>query len=294
MNGGATIQIGTVARIPLRVHVSWLVVLFLVTSSLSRSLAPVAGRFAPITALVTAMVFFGAIVAHELGHALVARRAGVGVSAITLFVFGGVASLEGEPRRARDELAVAIAGPIASAMIAALAFAVSLLALPPILIEPLRWLARVNAGVAIFNLLPGFPLDGGRVLRGVLWAVWRDPYRATRAAAAVGRGIAYAMITLGATSAVLGSIGDGIWIGLLGWFLLSAARAAGASLPTIPAAASVASYVHFVMATGDRRPYLIIDHDRALGAITIERALRVPPQFRQVVTVRYLADEVPA
>lgn len=292
MNGGATIQIGTVARIPLRIHLSWLVVLFLVTSSLSVSLAPVAGPFAPVVGLVTAMAFFAALVAHELGHALVARRVGVGVSAITLFVFGGVASLEGEPQRPRDELAIAIAGPIVSLVVAGVTFALSLLALPPVLVEPLRWLARVNAGIAVFNLLPGFPLDGGRVLRGILWAIWHDAYRATNTAARIGRGVAYAMITLGVGVAAFGFIGDGLWIGLVGWFLLSAARAAVPPLPTIPANASVATYVNFVMTTGDRRPFLIVDNQRALGAITIERALRVPPQFRQVVTVRDLADEV--
>jgi Zn-dependent protease len=291
MNGGATIQIGTVAGIPLRIHVSWVVVLFLVASSLSLSLAPTAGTFAPVVGLLTATAFFSALVAHELGHALVARRAGVGVSSITLFVFGGVASLDSEPQRPRDELAIAIAGPLVSVFIAVVAFALSLLALPPIVAEPLRWLARVNAGVAVFNLLPGFPLDGGRVLRGILWAVWRDPNRATATAAGVGRGIAYAMITVGVGVALFGFIGNGLWIGLVGWFLLSAARASVAPFPTIPAAASVGAYVKFVMTTGDRRPYVVIDQERSLGEITIERALRVPPELRQVVTMGDLAAE---
>jgi Zn-dependent protease len=285
MTGGATIQLGTVARIPLRIHVSWLVALFLVASSLSVSLAPVAGAVAPLVALVTAVSLFAAVVAHELGHALVARRVGVSVSAITLFVFGGVASLEGEPKRPRDEVAIAIAGPIVSVAIAAGAFLVASLPLAPIASEPLRWLARVNAGIALFNLLPGFPLDGGRILRGALWAAWRDAYRATSAAAAVGRGIAYTMITLGVAGALLGWRGDGLWIALVGWFLLSAARAALSALPTIPASTSVASYVRFVTTTGDRRPFVIVDHERAQGTITIERALQVPPDLRPFVSV---------
>jgi Zn-dependent protease len=283
-----------VARLPLRLHLSWVVVVLLVPSALSLSDAPAGGTHAPVVGLVTSLAFFAALVAHEVGQGLVARRAGIGVSSITLFVFGGVASLEGEPQRPRDELAIAIAGPIVSVLIAAGAFALSLLPFPPIVVEPLRWLARVNAGVAVFNLLPGFPLDGGRVLRGILWAAWGDAYRATTAAARAGRGIAYAMIALAVAMGVFGFIGDAIWIGLVGWFLLSAARAAVAGIPTIPAAASVATYVNFVMSTGDRRPFLVVDHERSLGAITVDRALSVPPQFRQVVTMGELATEVAA
>jgi Zn-dependent protease len=201
MNARAAMQVGTIARIPLRVHVSWLVALFLMTSSLSISLAESAGAFAPFVALVTAIALFASLVAHELGHALVARRCGVGVSAITLFVFGGVATLESEPRRPRDELAIASMGPIVSLVIAgvaaSLAFVGATHGLPAVIAEPLWWLARVNLGIAIFNLVPGFPLDGGRILRAAIWAVRRDAFTATMSAARIGRGIAYAMIALG-------------------------------------------------------------------------------------------------
>lgn len=226
MPGGAGVRLGTIAAIPLRVHFSWLIALFLMTSSLSVELAPTAGRASPVLALVTALVLFASLVAHELGHALVARARGVGVTAITLFVFGGVASLETEPKRARDELAIAVAGPLVSVVLGASALLLAHAGLPPILAAPLGWLGRVNVGIAIFNLLPGFPLDGGRILRSVLWALRKDAYRATIGATRVGRGIAYGLVTLGAARAMLGSIGDGFWIALLGWFLLSAARAA--------------------------------------------------------------------
>lgn len=219
-------RLGTIAGIPLRVHFSWFLALFLMTSSLSVELAPSAGRAAPLLALVTALVLFASLVAHELGHSLVARRRGVGVISITLFVFGGVASLESDPKRPRDELAIAIAGPLVSALVGAAALLLARAGLPPIVAAPLAWLGRVNVGIAVFNLLPGFPLDGGRILRGVLWAVRDDAYRATMGATRVGRAIAYGLITLGGARAVLGSVADGFWIALLGWFLLTAARSA--------------------------------------------------------------------
>jgi Zn-dependent protease len=117
---GASIRFRSIAGIPLRVHASWLIALFLATTSLSSDLAPSAGRFALVIALATALALFASLIAHELGHALVARRCGVGVKAITLFVFGGgVATLDTEPRRPRDEFAIAIAGPIVSVLIGA-------------------------------------------------------------------------------------------------------------------------------------------------------------------------------
>jgi Zn-dependent protease len=286
---GDTIQIGSVARIPLRIHASWLVALFVVAASLSLSLVRSAGQLAPLVALVTVAALFAAVVAHEVGHALVARRAGIGVSGITLFVFGGVASLDEEPARPRDEIAIAIAGPIVSALLAVVAFVASRLPVPPIVAEPLLWLAQVNAGIAIFNLLPGLPLDGGCLVHGVLWTVWGDAHRAKIAAARAGRGIAYALFAFAAVRALSRSPGDALWIGLLGWFLLSTANANIAALPTIPANASVATYVRLVTTTGDLRPYLIVEDDRSRGAITIERALRVPPGARSSITVGELA-----
>lgn len=226
MEGGAAIRVGAIAGIPLRVHFSWLVALFLVTSSLSAELRASAGAAAPLVALATALCLFAALVAHELGHSLVARRAGVGVRSITLFVFGGVASLEDEPRRARDELAIALAGPVVSVVIGVSALLLARAGLPPIVAAPLGWLGRINIGIAIFNMLPGFPLDGGRVLRAALWAAKGDGLWATLGAARVGRGIAYGIVALGVLGAALGGIADGLWTALVGWFLLSASRAA--------------------------------------------------------------------
>jgi Zn-dependent protease len=121
-------------------------------------------------------------------------------------------------------------------------------------VEALGWLARVNAGIAIFNLLPGFPLDGGRIVRGAVWATWRDPHRGTVAAASVGRGIGWALITVGVMRALLGWIGDGVWMALVGGFLLSASRAAIEALP-------VGSYVELLAAKGSRCPPVAVDHD---------------------------------
>jgi Zn-dependent protease len=242
MKARAAMDLGTVAGIPLRVHVSWIVALFFMTSSLSVELATSAGRFAPVLALGTVILLFAALVAHELGHALVARRCGVSVSAITLFVFGGAASLESEPRSARDELCIAVAGPLVSVALAVVTYGLARISPTPIVHDPLEWLARVNLGIALFNMLPGFPLDGGRILRAVLWAWRRDVFSATTRAARMGRGIAYGMISLGLARALLGWSIDGVWMALVGCFLLSAARAAVLALPR-PAIADIVEQV---------------------------------------------------
>ncbi|MGE0791696.1 MAG: site-2 protease family protein [Sandaracinaceae bacterium] len=193
------------------------------------------------TAFAAALLFFGSVLVHEMSHALVGRTQGVPVSRITLFLFGGIAHMDEEPRSPKAELLMAGIGPITSLAIgvAGIAGGVALsgvsataLLTDPVEVMPrvgpfatlLLWLGPVNVALGLFNLLPGFPLDGGRVLRATLWAAFRDVERATRWASRSGQLLAAGLAALGVWSMVGGGFGQGVWLLLIAWFLFGAAR----------------------------------------------------------------------
>ena len=224
-------RIGRIAGIELRIHPSWLVIAFLITYSLAVAQFP---RQFPgwnegqywIVAAATAVLFFGSVLAHELSHAMVARRFGMRVDGITLFIFGGATSLEGDSRTPREEALIALAGPATSIAIGLVFIALDLLVPHPQFGALIGWLGFINIALGAFNLIPAFPMDGGRVLRAVLWR-WRgDPLVATRNAAQVGRFLAYLLIAGGVYIALRpGGLFSGLWLALIGWFLSNAAEA---------------------------------------------------------------------
>ncbi len=225
----ASLRIARVWGIEIRVHASWLLIFALVTWSLGAGYFPESYPLLDrpttwILAVVSALLLFASVVVHELSHSLVARAHGLEVHSITMFVFGGISELKGEPTRASTEFLVAIAGPIASFVVSGVAYAASLLtsqvSLP--LTAMAEYLALINAILGAFNLLPGFPLDGGRVLRSVLWGITRDLARATRIAASAGKGVAYGLIALGMLQLFAGNVAGGLWIAFIGWFLIQA------------------------------------------------------------------------
>ena len=184
-------------------------------------------------AIVTSVLFFAAIVAHELSHALVARRRGLPVRSITLFALGGVAQLEKDATDATTEFLVSIVGPIASAIIGFVCLLLAWVLGWTVMAEPatpltamLVWLGYINIGLAVFNLLPGFPMDGGRILRALIWWCTGSAERATRVASMTGQFIAFAFIIFGIFRFFRGAGFNGIWMAFIGWFLLNAAKAA--------------------------------------------------------------------
>ena len=229
------LELGRVVGIPISVDAGWLIVLSLVTWTLATRYFP--GQIASLTpaaywgiGLAAAVLLFLCVLLHELGHSLVARLAGIPVSRITLFIFGGVAHIASESRRPLVELSVALAGPVVSAGLGGLCrWGAGLISpqTPPALagVAILRYLAVVNMAILVFNLLPGFPLDGGRVLRAVLWAVMGDLRKATRIASALGSALGLGLIVLGAYAIFRGGALNGLWYVLLGWFLRDAAHA---------------------------------------------------------------------
>ena len=253
MEASAGLRLGRIAGIDVHADWSLLIIFLLIAFSLGAGVFPAwhpnwSPALAWLTALGAAALFFASVLLHELSHALVGRRYGIQVNRITLFMFGGMAHMENEPPTWRGELAMAIAGPLTSLALGVIfAIAVNLIA-GPVDIDPqspasglaaldpastlLFWLAPVNVVLGLFNLVPGFPLDGGRVLRAIIWGASGDLVHATRVASRIGQVVAWALMAVG----LLMMLGvrvpffgsgpvSGLWLAFIGWFLNNAALA---------------------------------------------------------------------
>jgi Zn-dependent protease len=227
----SSVRLGKVLGIPIGVNYTWFIVFALVTMSLATGYFP--SRYSDWSlagylgiGLLTSLLFFGSVLIHELAHSIVALSRGIPVKGITLFIFGGVANIGREPDRPMTEFLVAIAGPIASLLLAA-AFGLFWLTGQVFDVSALAglglYLATINLWLALFNLLPGFPLDGGRVFRSAVWAWTGSMNKATHWAARSGRAIAILMIIGGGAMILTGNWGNGIWLAFIGWFLDNAA-----------------------------------------------------------------------
>jgi Zn-dependent protease len=250
-----SIRLGRILGIEVGFNWSLIFIFAYVVWLLATAVLPIddAGLAAPvywIAAAAGAVLFYMSLLAHELSHALVARRNGVKVAGITLWLFGGVSQLEGEPPNARAEAFIAGVGPLTSFAVAAVAFAVALVTQANALLADLfSWLTFANLGLGLFNLVPAFPLDGGRLLSSILW--WRSGsrQRGVHNAVRVGRVFAYLMIAAGVLELFLGQNASGIWIAFIGWFLLSAGTTEEsgsmmrAALRSVPVSAAMSSPV---------------------------------------------------
>jgi Zn-dependent protease len=230
MSGG--IRLVRVFGIQIVVQPSWFLILALLTLSLATGVLPavLAASHAVYwtLALAAALLLFGAVLVHELAHSLVARAQGIPVRSITLLLMGGVASIDQEPAGPGREILVAGAGPLASLAIGGALILFAQVVQAPLALHAMAvYLGYLNIVLAVFNLLPAFPLDGGRLLRAVLWACWRDRGRATAGAAEVGRMFGYALLGMGALLVLAGDLIGGLWTCLVGWMLLQSSRAAG-------------------------------------------------------------------
>ena len=236
-----------VRGIPIGVDWSWFFVLFLIIWFLSGSyrtlLGDPEGSFEPYAfAVISAFLFFASILLHELGHAFVALRRGIGISDITLWMFGGVARMTRDSDSPGTEFKIAIAGPVVTLLIAILCVAVGILsagghdfweamrvrdqAHTSGILALVAWLASINLLILAFNLIPAFPLDGGRVARSIAWKVTGDRNKATRGAARLGQGFSYLFIAIGILLFLRGDLINGVWLGLIGFILLQSARGA--------------------------------------------------------------------
>ncbi len=297
---GPSLRIGRLFGIQIGLHVSWFIIAAIVTYSLAVFQFPGTYRgWDPglywLVGAAAALLFFASVLAHELSHALVARRFGVKVKDITLFIFGGAAHLESDARRPRDEALIAGVGPLTSLLIGGIFAVLALTVRQPQLNAIVAWLAFINISLAIFNLIPGFPMDGGRILRAILWTIGRDVFKATQSAAFVGRAFGYLLIALGVFSALNGAV-QGLWLALIGWFLSNAAEAAVAQMtlqrairgvrvhevmdatpPSVNPNLTVGHLVHEHMTRGEGRAFLVRHDDGILaGVVTLTDVQRVP------------------
>lgn len=228
-----SLTMGRIAGIEIGLNWSLAIAFILFTADLAGDQFPgdvpgYSGTAYTVAAIVTVLLFYASLLAHELGHALVARRLGTRVDGITLWLFGGVARLSGDSVSDSAELRITLVGPAITVLVAVLfvviAAVLATFNLFPLLVEMLGWLARINFLLAAFNLIPAFPLDGGRVLRALVWRFTHDQVRATQIAAWLGRAFGVVLIAAGLFLAFTqASFINGVWLGVLGWFLFSAA-----------------------------------------------------------------------
>jgi Zn-dependent protease/CBS domain-containing protein len=296
------ISLGRVFGIPLRLHYTWFIIFAWVTFSLVFSDVgqnyPIEQRI--ILGILTSLLFFASIITHELAHSILAIRNNIPVKEITLFVFGGVSQITKEATHPRAELSIAIVGPLTSLALAGIFYGLHLLlaGTQQILAASLmQWLVWINVILAVFNLIPGFPLDGGRIFRALVWQRIHDYHRATRIATKVGQGIAYAFMAVGIASifAPLLSWFNSLLLIFIGWFLRDAARASYQQVllrdaltgitarqvtdygcPLIPPHLNLTELVQqYILSTG-RSCFLISWGAELEGMVTLQQIKKVP------------------
>jgi Zn-dependent protease len=228
---GHSWRVGKIAGIEIRIDSSWTVVALLITYSLYLRFRflfeDLSASGAVVLAIVGAVLFFGSVLAHEMAHALVSVARGIRVQDITLFLFGGATRAKVESKGPADEFLIAVVGPLTSLGLAAVFWGLATVGdavLPEAVAGALGYLGLVNLILALFNLVPGFPLDGGRLLRSAIWKTTGSLPRATRVASIVGQAVGWLLVAGGLLSLMAGSLGGGIWLAFIGWFLVQAAR----------------------------------------------------------------------
>jgi len=289
--------------IPIRLDLSWFFIALLITWSLATAVFPnalpgQATRLYWAMGVAGALGLFASIIVHELAHTLVARRTGTHIGGITLFIFGGVAEMADEPPSARAEFLMAGAGPLASLVIALVCGGVAFIArdaLPTSLLSIVEYLATINLLLALFNLVPAFPLDGGRILRAGIWHWRRDLRAATRIASAIGSAFAFILVALGAFRVLAGDFITGMWWALIGLFLRSATATAyrrvllrdalageavrrfmNTNPVWVPADASLSELVDDYVYRHHHTFYPVVENGRLSGCITTRQVKDVP------------------
>jgi Zn-dependent protease/CBS domain-containing protein len=307
------IKLGRIWNVPINLHFSWFPIAALITWSLASGYFPSAypqigtlGHW--LLGALTAVLFAASVLLHELGHVFVALREKIPVRGVTLFLFGGVAQITEEPKSAGAEFRIAIAGPLISLVLAAFFGVLFLLdRAVPFLAAPSEYLMRINFILALFNMIPGFPLDGGRVLRAIIWKVTGSQLKSTKVASVSGQLVAFGFIGFGILTILTGSFFNGIWLTFIGWFLQNAA--AGAYQQTaienslrgvtveqvmrrefdeVPTLMPIDRLVNERMlhTNNDRRAFIVSDGGDAQGLITINNIAEVPQRQWPFTTAR--------
>jgi Zn-dependent protease len=320
MNGG--FRLGSVLGFEIRIDYSWFIIFFLLLWTLAFGLFPaevpgLASSQYLLMGVAATLLFFASLIGHELAHSIVARRKGIEMGGITLFIFGGMAHARMEFEKPGDEFQVAVAGPIASVLFGLLFAAAAMtgvtLGWGIESVSIARYLAFINIALAVFNLLPGFPLDGGRIFRSVAWKLTGDMRRATRMATRGGKAVAYLLIALGILQLFAGAVIGGLWLVLIGWFIRTAAEASYAQFrlaealggmtaeeamtpapESAPPGLPVSKFVEEYFFQGRHQGYPVVEEGRPLGIVTLSSVRGVPRDEWGSHTVRDImapADE---
>ena len=296
-----TIPIGRILAIPIDLDYSWFLIAALITWLLAVNYYPVEFKSGTsveywLMGAVTAVLFFASILVHELAHSLVAIRYKVPVHRITLFIFGGVSQIAGEPPNASAEFLIAVVGPLTSVALGALFyFSEPLLANVAPALAVAKYLALINVSLGLFNLVPGFPLDGGRVFRAIVWGANKNFRRATLIAASTGRFFGFAFIFVGVWLVLQGNVFNGLWIAFIGWFLESAAaaqvqqqmvqgllgdhrvsEAMGVACTHVPGEITLQKLVDDEVLTHGRQCFLVDRGDHTVGLLTLRNLKEIP------------------
>lgn len=314
-------KIATLSGFPIYIHASWILIAVLIAWTLATAWFPQAEPELParlhwVMGIAGALGLFASVVLHELGHAWVGRRLGIHVRDITLFVFGGVAAMEGEPPRPKAELLMALAGPATSVLLGLLALGLvaagRLVGASPVELGVVEYLGWVNLALAAFNLLPAFPLDGGRVARAALWARHGDLRRATKTMSKLGQGLGTGLLAAGVATIVFSSVVAGIWWVLLGLFLRAAARQSWEQhvlqsslrgglvrdflhedLVTVDPRMTLDAFVYDVAFRQPHRVYPVVRDGEVFGAVDLKEVQKVPRHAwpdRQISEVLHPVD----
>jgi len=311
------IRLGKLLGVPISIDLSWFVIFALIVYTLAVFYFP---RVNPgfstamnwLGGVIAALLLFGSVLLHELMHSYVARRNGIGIGGITLFIFGGVSRMTDEPRTPEAELKMALAGPATSFVLAAAFWAVAAFGGRPLLGELgyqiVAYLALINLILGIFNMLPGFPLDGGRVLRAILWGSLDSLDRATRYASYVGQGFGYLFIIGGFWIMLFGGFLSGLWLVFIGWFLNNAAqqsyqqlvlrralsgidvhRVMTTDFPHVSPDTSLDQFVHDYLLKYDYTAFPVAENDNLVGIVTVAEVRDIPRERWHDTTVRDVA-----
>jgi len=319
-------RLGRILGLEISIDFSWLIIVALVVWSFSSAVFPsvlpdLSGRVHLLMGVIAGALFFGSLLLHEIAHSLMARAKGVEVEGITLFIFGGVSRMRDEAKSARDEFLIAGVGPLASIVIGAFFWVLYMLGgalgWTPAVVEVARYLAFLNVILAVFNLLPGFPLDGGRLFRALLWW-WRDDLKeATRIASMGGQALGMLIAVFGLLQLFAGNLIGGLWLGVIGWFLMNAAgtsyrqhvlraglegvTAREAMTPdpqVVGPSLTVAELVEDRFLREKHGSYPVVEDGEPVGLVTLEETGKVPREKWDEVAVREVmipfGDEVRA
>jgi Zn-dependent protease/predicted transcriptional regulator len=312
---GNSWRLGRIAGIEIRIDTSWVVIALLVTYSMFLQLADAYPNFSRpglvLLAVAFALLFFGSVLGHEMAHAITAKRRGIPVRGITLFLFGGATHAKVESQGPRDELIVSVVGPLSSLVLAAVFFLLgtALVGVLRPLGGGLRYLGFVNLALALFNMLPGFPLDGGRVLRSLVWRATGSLSRATRIASIAGQTVGYLLIGLGVFFLFNQILFSAVWLAAIGWFLVQAARSSYQELEvrrflegveaedlmtpelvSIPADLSLRDAVDDFFMRYEHGAFPVDEGGRTAGLLTLRSVKKVPREQWEARRVRDSMD----